>query len=397
MSSKIASYTLRRSSLPGAIGVTLLVQSIISLLSASIPVLGPAIAADRGWNVTVIAFYPTLALATAFIISFQIPTLIMRLGGMGLSLSCIGVSAIGILCATSPALELVVVSPIAIGMAAGAMNPASSQVLSPRTPSHLTGLVMSVKQTGVPLGAALAGMLLPFFVLRFGWKIAAVGLAFGSAAIGIALVPTIRWLNGSLPTRPARYRPLEPLKRLLAMPGMPQFLLAGMAAGTAQYCLRSFYTVYLVNEVGLDLSTAGLIFGVSQGAGIFGQIAWASLSDRVLKPNVAMGLIGFTIAAASFLSAMFTHDWSLVGIMFAATLFGASASGFIPVVLAEIARKAPQGEVGALTSGANVFLIAGAAIGPLLFGGVAAYMSYPAAFVTLAVFTFATGTIAIKT
>ena len=391
ISQEIVSNNQSKVALVAAIAATLLVQSIISLLAASIPVLTPEIAADRGWNATFIALYPALVLTTAFLISFQIPFLLTRLGGMGLGLACIGVSAIGLLCVTSPMLGLVIISPIAIGMAAGAMNPASSQVLGSRTPPHLTGFIMSLKQTGVPIGTALAGLLLPFFVFRFQWKITAIGLAMLSAAVAVALLPITRWLDGSLRQAPPQHRPFEPVKQLWAITGMAEFLLAGTAAGAAQYCLRSFYMVYLVKNVGLDLSTAGLIFGVSQAAGIVGQIAWASLSDQVLRPHTTIGLIGLTIAGASLLSAMTTHDWPLIGILFTAALFGVSAAGFIPVVLAEVARKAPNGQIGALTSGVNVFLFAGAAIGPLLFGGLAAYVSYSLAFVALAAFTFFAG------
>lgn len=380
-----------RSKLPlaGAIAATLLVQSVISLLAASIPVLTPEIAADRGWDATLISVYPALVLTTAFITSFQVPALLTRLGGMGLGLACVGVSAIGLLCVTSPMPVLVIISPIAIGMATGAMNPASSQVLGPRTPRHMTGFIMSLKQTGVPLGTALAGLLLPFFVFRFQWKIATIGLAMFSTAFAVALIPIARWLDGApAGTPPRQPRPFEPIKQLWAMPDMAQFLLAGMTAAAAQYCLRSFYTVYLVNNVHLDLSMAGLIFGVSQTAGIVGQIAWASLSDQALRPHTTIGLVALTIAGASLLSAVTTHDWPLAGIVFTAVLFGGSAAGFLPVVLAEIARKAPAGQVGALTSSASVFLFAGAAIGPLSFGGLAAYLSYPLAFVALAACTF---------
>jgi MFS family permease len=381
--------------LVSAVAATLLVQCIISLLAAAIPVLTPAIAADRGWNATFVALYPALVLTTAFVISFRIPLLLARLGGMGLGLACIAVSAIGLLCVTSPMPALVVIAAITIGLAAGAMNPASSQVLGPRTPPHLTGFIMSLKQTGVPIGTALAGLLLPFFVFRFQWKLTAIGLAVAGGTIAIALVPVTRWLDSSVPRTPARHSPFEPVRRLWAMPGMPQFLLAGMAAGAAQYCLRSFYTVYLFNDVGLDLATAGFIFGISQASGIVGQIAWASLSDQALRPLTTIGLISLTIAGASVLSATTTHDWPFAGIVFTAVLFGVSAAGFIPVVLAEVARKAPEGQAGVLTSGANVFLFAAAAIGPVLFGGIAAYLSYPLAFAGLAAVTFIAGMVAI--
>jgi hypothetical protein len=61
-----------------------------------------------------------------------------------------------------------------------------------------------------------------------------------------------------------------------------------------------------------------------------------------------------------------------------------TAAGFIPVVLGEVARRANPGEVGALTSGTQLFLISGVIVGPFAFGGVASAISYPTAFMAMA-------------
>lgn len=382
--------------LAAVIAATLFVQSIISLLAATIPILAPYIALDRGWNATLIALYPALVVVTAFITSFYVPLFLTRLGGMTLSLGCICASAGGLLCVTSPVPAIVVLAPLAIGIAAAAMNPASSQILAQRTPVHMTGFVMSLKQMGVPLGMALAGVILPFFVSRFQWMLTVTGLAFVSVAIAVVLWPASRRLDKGSLQAPASRQASQPIRQLLTIRGMPQFLVAGMTAGAAQYCLRSFYPVYLVKNLGLDLSKAGIIFSVSQGAGIFGQLAWASLSDRTLRAHTTIGLIGLTITVASVLSALFTHDWPFVGIIITATLFGVSAAAYMPVVLAEVARKAPSGQAGALTSSTNVFLFAGSGIGPLIFGGIAEYLSYPAAFVSLAAAAALSGCLALS-
>jgi MFS family permease len=71
--------------------------------------------------------------------------------------------------------------------------------------------------------------------------------------------------------------------------------------------------------------------------------------------------------------------------MLVAAVLGFSAAGFIPVILGEVARHSAPGQVGALTSGANVFVIAGAFFGPLAFGGIGSVLSYRAAFVGLAI------------
>ncbi len=68
----------------------------------------------------------------------------------------------------------------------------------------------------------------------------------------------------------------------LSAVSMLNLLLAAMFFTGMQHCLRSFFTVYLVETLGLSLSVAGAAFAASQAAGIAGQIGWAMISDRVL-------------------------------------------------------------------------------------------------------------------
>jgi MFS family permease len=380
-----------RFEVPAAVAISLVVQTMISLFAAGIPVLAPEIAADRGWNVNVIAFYPTVVFVVALLISFRVPDLLARIGGMGLSLACVGVSAIGVLILLSPYTVAAALAAVAIGCAAGAMNPASSQVLGPRATAKTVGLIMSIKQTGVPLGGVVAGALVPVLALYSGWRIAAIELAVLGAMMVLVLLPTVHWLNGSSTARPAVYRPLDPLKHLFAMPGMPTLLLASVTFNGMQWCLRSFFTIFLVHHKILGLAAAGIAFSVSQAAGMVGQVGWAAMSDRI-SVRWIMAIIGILMTAASFLTAAITPQWSFAAIILVAAMLGVSAAGYLPVLLGEVARRSPPGQVGALTSGAQLFPMSGAIVGPLAFGGIASALDMPAAFILAAASTLA-GTI----
>jgi MFS family permease len=368
-----------------AVALSLCVQTFISLLAGCVPVLAPEIAKAHGWNVNVITFYPVILYLAAFLISFYVPHLLGWFGGMGLSVLCLLISAVGLLGFLAPNLAVAAAGAVIFGFTNGAMNPASSQVLGPRTSPSNAGLIMSIKQTGVPLGAMLAGLLAPFLVLYWGWQSAVIELAAGGAVFACLVLPTVRWMNGPANAAPARqHRLLEPLKRLRKIPGMMSLLVAGMAFAAMQLCLRSFFTVYLVSKLGFSLTAAGFAFGASQAAGIVGQIAWATISDRLVTAHAVMAILGIIMAAASILTAIFTPDWPLTAVTAVAALYGLTAAGFIPVVLGEVARRADPGDVGALTSGAQLFLISGVIIGPFAFGGVASAISYSTAFIAMA-------------
>jgi MFS family permease len=378
-----------RFDVPAAVALSLVVQTTISLFAAGIPVLAPEIVAERGWSATVIAFYPTVVYIAALLISFQIPGLLVRMGGMGLSLACVAISAAGVLMLLPPYAAAAALTSVAIGCATGAMNPASSQVLGPRTTARTAGLVMSIKQTGVPLGGVVAGALVPILALHRGWRGAAIALAVMGAVVAVVLLPTVRWLNGGAAVKPAAFRPLDPVKRLFAMPGMPTLLFASVTFNGMQLCLRSFFTVYLVGNLRLGLVAAGLAFSVSQAAGMVGQVLWAAMSDRLFAVHAVMAVIGMLMTAAALCTAAMTPQWPLVAVILVAAVYGVSAAGYIPVLLGEVARRSPPGETGALTSGAQLFPLGGSIIGPLAFGAMAAVLGMPVAFVLAGACTLA--------
>jgi MFS family permease len=370
-----------------AVCISLAVQMTMSLFAASVPVLAPALAAERGWNPGVVAFYPIVVYVTAFLVSFRLSALLFRLGGMGLSLASLMIGGAGLLLLLPPYAAAAASASVAIGCGTAAMNPASSQMLGPRTTARTAGLVMSIKQTGGPLGGALAGALVPLLASRFGWHLAAVELAGLGSALAIVLLPSVAWLDGADAAKPAPLRPLDPVRHLLAMPGMPTLLLASLTFNGMQLCLRSFFVVYLVINQRLGLLTAGVAFSVSQAAGMIGQVGWAALSDRLLSVHAVMAIIGLLMSTAALATAAMSPHWPLGAVFAVAAGYGLSAAGYLPVLLGEVAKRSPSGQVGALTSGAQLFPLSGCILGPLAFGGVTAVMGMPAAFLVAAAST----------
>ena len=377
--------SVRRSDVPFALVITLLAQTAVSLLAASVAVLAPAISYEREWNLSFVALYAPLLYVGAFSISFRIPWLLSKLGGMGLALGAVLVDALGLACLLSPRPPMAVLAALFIGVGYGAMTPASSHILGPRTTAQNAGMIMSIKQVGVPMGAMLAGLILPYFVLQLGWRWTTGGMAVASVMLTVALLPTVSWLNRLQGKAPARVRPLDPVRRLLAIPGMRGLLGATLVYTAMQLCLRSLLTTYMVKDVGMGLSAAGLALSFSQGAGMFGQVIWAWLSDRMMTSRTVLAIVGVVMCAGALATASLSPRWSVCAVLIVSSVVGFSAAGFIPVILGEVARHSPPGQVGALTSGANLFIIAGAFFGPLTFGAIGRALNYRAAFVVLAI------------
>jgi MFS family permease len=377
--------SVRRGDLSFALAITLLMQTGVSLLAASVAVLAPAISHQREWNLSFIALYAPLLYIGAFSISFRVPWLLCKLGGMGLALGAVLAAALGLACLLSPWPPMAILAALLIGLGYGAMTPASSHILGPRTTAQTAGVIMSIKQVGVPMGAMLAGLVLPYLVLHIGWQQTTGGMAVASMILIVALLPVVSWSNRLQGKAPASFRPLDPVRRLLAIPGMGGILVATLVYTAMQLCLRSLLTTYMVKDVDMSLSAAGLALSFSQGAGMFGQVIWAWLSDRVMTPRTVLAIVGVVMCAGALATAAFSPRWSVFAVLMVSAVVGFSAAGFIPVILGEVARHSPPGQVGALTSGANLFIIAGAFLGPLTFGAIGAALNYSAAFVVLAI------------
>jgi predicted MFS family arabinose efflux permease len=245
---------------------------------------------------------------------------------------------------------------------------------------------MSIRQSAIPAGFMLAGVVVPILVTYSSWH-ALLWVSLASVGLAILLVPTLPWLNdrGSAPT--AECRMLDLVQRVLAMPGMRQILFAIFTCMMMGACLRSFLTAYLVRDLGLDLVTAGLAYSVSQLAGIAGQLACAVASDRWVSPRTVVAVNSTLTTVAALLAACFTRDWPMAAVLTVAMTLGFNSFGCLPVMLGEVTRRSPENQVGAMVSGAYLFVIAGCAVGPLCFGAAGTLFGYSGALALLAFFT----------
>ena len=122
-------------------------------------------------------------------------SLVRRFGAVRVSQAALLACAAGMLVLLSGSRWLLLPSALLIGFGYGPITPASSHILMRTTPAHLMSLTFSIKQTGVPLGAMLAGLVLPPMVLAFGWRGGALGVALACVGVAILAEPTRRQLD----------------------------------------------------------------------------------------------------------------------------------------------------------------------------------------------------------
>ena len=279
-------------------------------------------------------------------------------------------AALGMLATGVP--ELRPVAALVSGLGYGPITPASSQILARSTAAARMGFVFSLKQTGVPLGGLLAGAVLPPLAALTSWQAAFGALAATALAIA-ALSQPLRALHDDGAS--GRFVLASNLRQMfgdvLGDRRLRSMAVVSLLFSACQLSVSGYLMVYLTSEIGIAMTQAGLIYAVTQGAGIAGRIAWGHLADRASAPRGVLILLAVLMSASIVAAGMFSSQWTLLPLCLVAAVLGATAIGWNGVYLGEVARLAPAGRVASVTGGALFCTYFGVVSGPAAFGYVA--------------------------
>jgi len=363
-----------------ALAITLAIQVFTALAATAASVLAPEIGRDLGVAPKLIGVFVGLIYAGSMAGSLVSGGFIERYGAIRVSQVCVLLCACGVsLVAGATALPGVllptlVAAPIIIGLGYGPITPASSQLLARTAPPSRMALTFSIKQTGVPAGAALAGALLPATALALGWQSAFWLIAMS----GICIAIVAQSARATLDTEHTPGRSLNvsavlaPLKRVLGTPALRELAITAFVYAALQVCLMSFLVVYLTETLSFSLVAAGFALTAANLGGIIGRIAWGAVADGYVAPRVLLALIGIGAGACGWSTAAFDTGWPVEAILAVCVCFGATAIGWNGVQLSEVARNAPAGQAGAITGAAGFITFAGVVVGPPAFALISA-------------------------
>ena len=382
-----------------ALAATLAIQVFTSLAATAPAVLAPELAQTMGVAPQWIGLFVGIVYVGAMLASLASPGFIERYGAIRVSQFCVLLCAAGtILIGLLPAsfAGLLVAVAIMIGVGYGPITPASSQILARTTPPSQMGLMFSIKQTGVPAGAALAGALLPIAALTMGWRAALVTVGLVGLGVVVAAQSTRRALDSDRTPGQAFSLPaiLSRLKLVAKSPPLAELARLGFAYAAVQVCLSSYLVVFLHGALQWSLVASGLALTVSTIGGVIGRIVWGALTDRVLGPRRALSLIGLLAAICGIAMAFATPAWPAWIVLSVAALFGGTAIGWNGVQLSELARQAPPGSAGAVTGAASFITFGGVVIGPPLFAALTALTDgYRTGFLVMATVSLAAASV----
>jgi MFS family permease len=358
-----------------ALAATLAIQVYVSVVASAPAVLAPILAADLGIAPSLIGVFVGLLYAGAMLSSLGAGEFVARFGAIRISQAAVLVCAAGLASmAVVPgaAVVLLTIAALLIGIGYGPITSASSELLARTTPPDRLALTFSIKQTGVPAGAAIAGAILPALALGLGWRFAFLVVGAAGLAVAVAAEPTRRALDVRNPGRKVLSLGaiLAPLRLILRTPSILELSLTGCAFAAVQTSLSSFLVVYLTDALGWTVVAAGLALTCTAVAAVPGRMIWGAIADRTRAATRVLAVIGAIACVCGIALAASGPTWPTLLLLVIVAAYGASAIGWNGVQISEVARRSPAGATASMTGASGFITFGGVMIGPMLFAAI---------------------------
>ena len=269
------------------------------------------------------------------------------------------VAAAQVAMALSGAFGWLLVAAAAAGVSLAAGNPATNKAVSQHLAPGRRGLTMGVKQSGVQLGAVLAGSGVAPLAAGFGWRTALLASTV-VPALGLLLTPLL------VPPDPPRVHDAD-RRRAAALPRpIRRLAVYAFLLGSAAGAFQAYLPLFVVERLGTTTTRAGAIAAAVGATGAASRIVWGWLAERLASHRAplagmaagAVGAVALVLAAPSL---------GMAAVWSGAVLFGATAIAWNVVGMVSV--------IGAVEPET-----AGRASGLVLFGFYTGFVPSPVAF-----------------
>ena len=370
------------------LAVAVLAQTTASVVSQGIYILVPFL--QDAFHLTQAAS----ALAVSAVNAGQVLTMLLmgwfidkhgERSVVGMTMVAMGVAAV---CASAVShYYALLVALVLVGASYASVQPGGTRAILRWFSSSQRGMATGIRQAGLPLGTAMAAMLLPALALSQGWQMALRAQAFVGIIGGIAFLVLYRGsetrASGPATSPP---NPIQLVRDVSAYKELWPVMLAGVAMVTFQYTFATHVLTFLMKRFGMTVVTAALLYSVSQWVGIAGRIGLAWISDH-LWPNCRMRTLVVTMitCVATTLTMIClpqtTPPWVIALLFIVVGVFGI---GWYPLYLLQVAEMAPKAAMASTISFSMTLNMAAIAIVPPLFGLVVDMAGYSWAWCGLA-------------
>ncbi|MFI6578890.1 MFS transporter [Nocardiopsis sp. NPDC050513] len=245
-------------------------------------------------------------------------------------------------------------------------NPVTNKAVLRSVPAERRGGVTGWKQSGVQLGALVAGVPLSLVAAWSGWR-EAVALA---AAVALLLaVWALLALAPDAPVGGVRGADAEPPPRGL----VARLAVFSLFLGAGVSSMNAHVGLFAADELGLAPVAAGLVVAVLGVAGVLGRVLWAARAGRRGAFGLLAPLAGGAVLGPALLAAA---SWVPELVYPAAVAVGGLAVAANAVSMIAVMSAVPGPRAGRATALVSAGFFAGFAVGPGVLGALAETAGY---------------------
>ncbi|CAN5715547.1 N/A [soil metagenome] len=361
----------------------LAIQVMISLSVLSLSVMMPVVARDLAIDAKLVGVFTALIYGVAASVALAAAAPIVRLCVVRVCQAALLMAAIGLALNSLAMVSASVVAVLFIGAAQGPINPASAHVLSQRVPREWFGTVFSLKQTGVPIGFALAGLVFPALLAWIGWRGASLVAAGALVLTALAVEP----LRSRLDVIAVTAKPSTSIWRSVRFVlGHPQLRVLGWSAFiyvVAQHTFTFYLVTYLYEHCSLTIAQAGALLSASQIVGTGVRLLSGGAGDRIPRMQL-LGWTGIGMTIGCIATGLLQPDTPFWLIALVVIGYGSVVISWNGTSQAEFAHLSPPGEAAVVAAVQTALAFSGAVFGPPLFALIASLVSYRMAFFAVA-------------
>ncbi|MFX3623519.1 MAG: MFS transporter [Ectobacillus sp.] len=176
-----------------------------------------------------------------------------------------------------------------VGIWYGTAQPGGSSAIVKWFPKKHRGVAMGIRQTGIPVGGALASGILPFFYYKSGLSSAII--VQGTLTIIGGLVFLLFYKDLKITKdKESNYTFMTKIKIIKNNHELYPIFFVGGIMVSLQLIIVAHLMNFFSNSLNINLSSSGLLLSISLLGGMLGRIILAWLSDTIFKGNRSVPL-----------------------------------------------------------------------------------------------------------
>ncbi|OOZ83009.1 MFS transporter [Bacillus cereus] len=276
-----------------------------------------------------------------------------------------------------------------IGMFYSVSQPGGSKVILKWFRKENRGLAMGIRQAGIPIGGALAGVLIPFLTVQYNMTYAINSIACICIMGGVLFFVFYKepYVQEEARKGHNNISFWMELKVVICKKELYPIYITGICMISLQMVLVGHFMKFLAGEQSITSIVAGTVFSVMFFSGMIGRIALAAISDVLYKGNRRIPLFIAVCASIGLILLLVMNIHTIMsGVLYSVSaLLGFFSIGWFSLFIAEVAELASEESVGITVSVALTLNQIAIIVAPVLFGYIVDEKGYAYAWLCIVV------------